>query len=65
MVKEAEQFKADDEVQRDRVSAKNSLESYAFNMKQTMDDEQVKGKVCCHFILYIIHILLNFVIAGR
>jgi heat shock protein 1/8 len=45
MVKEAEQYKADDEQQRDRVSAKNALESYAFNMKQTMDDEKLKDKI--------------------
>ena len=41
MVNEAEKYKADDEVQRERVQAKNSLESYAFNMKQTLDDEKV------------------------
>jgi len=45
MVREAEKYKADDETQRERVSAKNSLESYAFNMKQTLDDENVKGKI--------------------
>jgi L1 cell adhesion molecule like protein len=45
MVQEAEKYKADDEVQRERVQAKNSLESYAFNMKQTIDDENVKGKL--------------------
>jgi len=45
MVREADQYKADDEQQRDRITAKNALESYAFNMKQTMEDEQVKGKV--------------------
>ncbi len=45
MVKEAEQFKAQDDVQRERVVAKNSLESYTFNMKQTLDDEKIKGKL--------------------
>lgn len=45
MVKEAEQFRADDEKQRDRISAKNSLESFAFNMKSTVEDEQMKDKI--------------------
>merc|ERR1711909_186691 len=31
--------------QNDRVSAKNELESYCFNMKTTLDDEKVKDKI--------------------
>ncbi|XP_047142221.1 heat shock 70 kDa protein-like [Hydra vulgaris] len=45
MVQEAEKYKADDDLQRDRVQAKNSLESYCYNMKQTVEDEKVKGKI--------------------
>ncbi|KAL2104052.1 hypothetical protein ACEWY4_000920 [Coilia grayii] len=45
MVQEAEKYRADDEIQRDRVAAKNSLESYAYNMKSTMEDEKMRGKV--------------------
>jgi heat shock protein 1/8 len=45
MVKEAEQYKAEDDVQRDRISAKNSLESFAFNMKSTVEDEKLKDKM--------------------
>lgn len=45
MVQEAEKYRADDEIQRDRVAAKNSLESYAYNMKSTMEDEKTRGKV--------------------
>lgn len=41
MVQEAEKYKADDEAQKDRIAAKNALESYAFNMKQTIEDEKV------------------------
>uniref|UniRef100_A0A914RRV6 Heat shock protein 70 n=1 Tax=Parascaris equorum TaxID=6256 RepID=A0A914RRV6_PAREQ len=40
MVQEAERYKADDDAQKERVAAKNALESYAFNMKQTIDDEK-------------------------
>merc|ERR1712241_1249758 len=29
----------------ERVSAKNELESYCFNMKTTLDDEKVKDKI--------------------
>lgn len=45
MVSEAEKYKADDEKQRDRVQAKNALESYAYQMKQTMEDEKLKDKI--------------------
>jgi len=45
MVNEAEQYKADDEKCKDRVAAKNSLESYCFNMKSTVEDEKVKDKI--------------------
>lgn len=45
MVQEAEKYKAEDDVQRDKVSAKNGLESYAFNMKSTVEDEKLAGKI--------------------
>ena len=37
MVREAEQYKVADDAQRDRVSAKNQLESYAFSMKSNFE----------------------------
>ncbi|KAK6322551.1 hypothetical protein J4Q44_G00073430 [Coregonus suidteri] len=45
MVQEAEKYKCEDDVQRDKVSSKNSLESYAFNMKSTVEDEKLQGKI--------------------
>jgi len=45
MVNDAEKFKAEDEKQKDRISAKNGLESYCFNMKTTIEDEKVKDKI--------------------
>lgn len=45
MVQEADKYKAEDDVQREKVSAKNSLESYAFNMKSTVEDEKLKDKI--------------------
>ena len=45
MVREAEEYKADDDKQRERIQAKNSLESYAFSMKSTMEDDKIKDKV--------------------
>lgn len=38
MLSEAEQFKEEDSKQRDRVAARNNLESYIFNIKQTVDE---------------------------
>merc|ERR1712214_59822 len=45
MVNDAEKFKADDEKQKERISSKNGLESYCFNMKSTLDDEKAKDKI--------------------
>jgi len=45
MVSEAEKYKKEDETQRDRITAKNSLESYCFNMKTTMNDEKLATKL--------------------
>merc|ERR1719171_2577263 len=45
MVTDAEKFKAEDDKQKDRISAKNGLESYCFNMKTTLDDDKVKDKI--------------------
>merc|ERR1712066_1054178 len=45
MVEDAEKFKAEDEVQKDKIAAKNGLESYCFNMKSTVEDEKFKDKI--------------------
>ncbi|KYN15760.1 PREDICTED: heat shock 70 kDa protein cognate 4 [Trachymyrmex cornetzi] len=45
MVNEAEKYRSEDEQQRERISAKNALESYCFNMKSTMEDDKVKDKI--------------------
>jgi heat shock 70kDa protein 1/2/6/8 len=42
MIQEAEEYKNEDEIQRKRISAKNGLESYCFNMKQTIEDGKVR-----------------------
>merc|ERR1712228_499155 len=45
MVNDAEKFKAEDDKQKDRISAKNGLESYFFNLKTTIEDDKVKDKI--------------------
>jgi L1 cell adhesion molecule like protein len=45
MVKDAEAFKADDEAIREKIVAKNGLESYAYNMKQTVEDAKSKATI--------------------
>ncbi len=42
MVQEAEKYKAEDEDARKRIDAKNALENYAFNMRNTIKDEKVR-----------------------
>ena len=48
MVQEAEKYKAEDEDARKRIDAKNALENYAFNMRNTIKDEKVRivGATC-------------------
>jgi L1 cell adhesion molecule like protein len=45
MVNEAERYKADDESQKNKIEAKNSLENYCFNVRNSINDEKVKSKL--------------------
>merc|ERR1711871_82078 len=45
MVNEAEKYKAEDEAVKERLEAKNGLESFAYNLKQAVEDEKVKDKI--------------------
>lgn len=45
MVEEAEKYKNEDEKSRQRIEAKNSLENYAYNVRNTIRDEKTKGKI--------------------
>jgi len=45
MLADAEKYKADDDHQKERITAKNALESYCFNMKSTVDGEELKDKI--------------------
>ncbi|XP_028109677.1 heat shock 70 kDa protein-like [Camellia sinensis] len=45
MVKDAEKYKAEDEEVKKKVEAKNALENYAYNMRNTVRDEKFGGKL--------------------
>jgi len=45
MVADSEKFKAEDEKQKERIDAKNHLESYCFNVKSTLGDNATKDKI--------------------
>lgn len=45
MVADAEKFKAEDDAQKARVDAKNGLEGYVFNLRNTLNDENIGGKL--------------------
>ena len=45
MVAEAEKFKKEDEMQREKIAARNSLESYVYSVKQTAEDPNVVNKL--------------------
>ncbi|XP_020844317.1 heat shock 70 kDa protein 1B-like [Phascolarctos cinereus] len=45
MVQDAEKYKTEDEAQRERVTAKNSLESYAFQVKSAMQEDGLQDKI--------------------
>merc|ERR1712072_194284 len=43
MVREAEQYADEDKAAAERITAKNSLESYCYSMKNTMGEEKTKA----------------------
>ncbi|KTG45941.1 hypothetical protein cypCar_00019773 [Cyprinus carpio] len=45
MVQEADHYRAEDEAQMEKVTAKNTLESLGFNMKSTVEDDKLKDKI--------------------
>lgn len=45
MVRDAEKYKSQDDAQRERVAARNSLESYAFSVKQAVEDPTLSSKL--------------------
>ncbi|XP_061643987.1 heat shock 70 kDa protein 1-like [Phyllopteryx taeniolatus] len=45
MVDDGQKYKAQDELQRDKITAKNALESYAFNVKSSVQDEKLAAKL--------------------
>ncbi|XP_027368059.1 heat shock cognate 70 kDa protein-like isoform X3 [Abrus precatorius] len=45
MVQEAEKYKSEDEEHKKKVEAKNALENYAYNMRNTVKDEKIGGKL--------------------
>ncbi|KAJ7685113.1 heat shock cognate 70 [Mycena polygramma] len=44
MVEEAERYKAEDEAAAARITAKNGLESYAYNLRNSLNDEKLADK---------------------
>ncbi|KAL8709835.1 MAG: hypothetical protein Q9220_005451 [cf. Caloplaca sp. 1 TL-2023] len=45
MLSEAEKYKAEDEAEASRISAKNGLESYAYSLRNTISDSKVEEKL--------------------
>jgi len=45
MVQDAEKFKAEDEMKKAQIEAKNSFENYCFQMKNTLNEENLKFTV--------------------
>merc|ERR1712035_281301 len=45
MVAEAEKFAADDKKQAERIASKNGLESYAYQLKNSLEEQQISEKI--------------------
>ncbi|PHU16082.1 Heat shock cognate 70 kDa protein 1 [Capsicum chinense] len=45
MVQEAEKYKTEDEEHKKKVEAKNALDNYAYNMRNTLKDEKIASKL--------------------
>merc|ERR1711881_95081 len=46
MVQDAEKYKAEDDKEKDRIEAKNSLENLSYSIRNTMKDEKTSGTLC-------------------
>merc|ERR1712056_133724 len=44
MVQEAEKYRAEDEENKQKIEAKNGLENYCFQMRNTLSDDKLKDK---------------------
>jgi len=45
LLKEAEKYKADDQRHKERISAKNTLENYAYTVRSSIKDENVSNQI--------------------
>ncbi|KCV70081.1 heat shock protein s [Fonticula alba] len=45
MIADAEKYAKEDEIARERVQAKNDLETFAYNFRTTLSDDNIKGKL--------------------
>merc|ERR1711988_202070 len=45
MTRDAEKYKREDEMWKEKVESKNGLENYAYSMKNTLNDDKVKDKI--------------------
>ncbi|KAI3915316.1 hypothetical protein MKX01_035575 [Papaver californicum] len=45
MVQEAQKYKTEDEQHKQKVESKNALENYAYDMRNTIKDEKIAGKL--------------------
>merc|ERR1712093_630953 len=45
MVKEAEKYAAEDDLMKEKIEAKNALETYSYSMRNSINDEKMKDKI--------------------
>lgn len=45
MVQEAEKYKAEDEAQKKKIEARNGLENYAYGLKNSVNEPNIKDKI--------------------
>ncbi|KAF8402890.1 hypothetical protein HHK36_010982 [Tetracentron sinense] len=45
MIQEAEKYKAEDKEHKKKVESRNALENYAYNMRNTLNDEKISAKL--------------------
>ena len=55
MVNDAEKYKSEDDAQKKKIDARNSLEQYAYSMKNTMRDEKVHELLIFPSVLMLKH----------
>lgn len=63
-MQEAEKYKSEDEALKKKVEAKNGLENYSYNMRNTIREEKASSTAVCFFSPFSLSLLRTALTQG-